>query len=243
MVLSSSSSWPRRLSVSFWRTRQPSICSSVTRPMSTRISPRRFLLARRAPERRRRRPRRRPATAPGPRRHRSTATRFRSRRARPRPRCCPRSTRRRCRSPSARSATLGDLDGFHVRPGDRSRRDRTGRRTRRPDRRSRRVLCSRSRPPPGRRSVRRRPILGPWPDRGRGPRRSRRRKVLRRAPLRDSRPGCHRRAALRITSSGAVRPVQSSNESAACQTSMLKPSMARAPVARARSRGIVGRCP
>ncbi len=74
------------------------------------------------------------------------------------------------------------------------------------------------------------PFVGRRPGRGRRVRRSRRREVHRRGPLRDPRPGCHRRAALRITSSGAARPVHSSNESAACQASMLKPSMARAPV-------------
>ena len=132
-------------------------------------------------------------------------------------------SRRRRRSRSARRSSA-----CRPRPG------RTGSRSPRRGRRSDRGRCSRNRRSPCRRWVR-----------SRSSRRCRRARGRRRttsiaggSPLRVAtrpRPDSYRRAALRITSSGAARPVQSSNESAACQTSMVKPSIARAPVARARS--------
>ena len=45
-IPSSRSSWPRRLRVSFWRPIALSTCSSVTSPISLRMSPRRSLLVR-----------------------------------------------------------------------------------------------------------------------------------------------------------------------------------------------------
>ena len=192
---SSSSSWPRRLRVSFWRTSALSTCSSVTRPISLRMSPRRSLLVR------------------------WLRTMF-SRRSSV---VTPRRRAAVDRRPDGRLCQLriGRIDVARLLVDVTTRPRWT---------QGRRSGSRRRRPPPRARTASMR--SAGLDDRF---------QLVSSASGTGLRAFCpvassHRSTASRITSSGAGTPVHKLNASAACRTSMLRPSTTVAPRACAAAR-------